>query len=397
MTDRNPTPASDVEALREQGLQALQQGLPDLAIRTFERALQHAQDDADLWLGLAYAQVQAGAVEAGLSAVDRCLAAEPRHLRGLILKGDLFDHQGQAQAAASFYGAALKVAPPEGELPESLQRQLQRVRQRAQELQTGFLNAVDAVAHRARGHAGSRADRFCASVDILLGRQAVYLQQPRHYYFPGLASIPFHDRALFPWLAELEAQTDVIRREMEAVRRDPNGFVPYIQPDPSRPVLNQAGLYNNPDWGACFLSKNGQPDPAIIERCPATWAAVNRTPLVQVPGRSPSVLFSRLRPRTHIPAHHGFYNTRLIVHLPLSVPPGCRFRVGAETRTWSEGQAWVFDDTIEHEAWNDSDEERVILLFEVWHPALSPAERQMVTELFAALDAQGHAPPEDNL
>ena len=92
-------------------------------------------------------------------------------------------------------------------------------------------------------------------------------------------------------------------------------------------------------------------------------------------------MFSLLSPHTHIPAHSGETNARLLVHLPLIVPGNCRFRVGNETRDWKEGQAWIFDDTINHEAWNDSDDLRVILMIDVWNPYLSQAERAMVSEL----------------
>jgi aspartyl/asparaginyl beta-hydroxylase (cupin superfamily) len=105
----------------------------------------------------------------------------------------------------------------------------------------------------------------------------------------------------------------------------------------------------------------------------------------------PSILFSVLRPGAHIPAHNGFVNTRLICHLPLVVPPGCAFRVGNETREWVEGKAWLFDDTIEHEAWNRSGETRVVLLFEVWRPELGEEERRLVAAMFEAIDAQGGA------
>jgi aspartyl/asparaginyl beta-hydroxylase (cupin superfamily) len=98
-------------------------------------------------------------------------------------------------------------------------------------------------------------------------------------------------------------------------------------------------------------------------------------------------MFSALEPRTHIPAHTGVSNTRLVAHLPLIVPEGCRFRVGNETRTYRDAEAWVFDDTIEHEAWNDSDAVRIILLFDVWNPLLSPWEREMIAAVSGALDA----------
>ena len=122
-------------------------------------------------------------------------------------------------------------------------------------------------------------------------------------------------------------------------------------------------------------------------------AALAGVPLNQLPNRSPSVMFSLLRPHARIPPHNGLINTRLICHLPLIVPPGCGFRVGNENRHWQEGKAWVFDDSIEHEAWNPSDQTRVILLFEIWRPELTEQERLLVQALFAAIDAQSGQKP----
>src|SRR3546814_15439467 len=97
-------------------------------------------------------------------------------------------------------------------------------------------------------------------------------------------------------------------------------------------------------------------------------------------------MFSLLAPGKHIPPHTGVANTRLVCHLPLIVPDGCWFRVGAETREWKRGAAWVFDDTIEHEAANDSNALRVILIVDCWHPGLSPLEREAVAAAMAASD-----------
>jgi aspartyl/asparaginyl beta-hydroxylase (cupin superfamily) len=100
--------------------------------------------------------------------------------------------------------------------------------------------------------------------------------------------------------------------------------------------------------------------------------------LLDLPGKGPTVMFSLLEPRTRIPPHTGSNNVRTTVHLPLIVPDGCGFRVGAETRAWQVGEAWAFDDTIEHEAWNDSGEMRAILILDVWNPLLTEAERAAV-------------------
>ena len=122
-----------------------------------------------------------------------------------------------------------------------------------------------------------------------------------------------------------------------------------------------------------------------IARCPRTAALLERVPKVDIPETGPTVFFSILAPKAHIPAHMGVTNTRLIVHVPLVIPPGCRFRVGSETREWEFGKAFVFDDTIEHEAWNDSDVPRAVLIFDIWNPYLTLAERDLVRAAVAGV------------
>lgn len=78
---------------------------------------------------------------------------------------------------------------------------------------------------------------------------------------------------------------------------------------------------------------------------------------------------------------------RSVVHLPLIVPPECGFRVGAESREWKEGAAWVFDDTIEHEAWNDSGAVRGILIVDVWNPLIESVEREQLCAVLEGFDA----------
>src|SRR5262249_30517230 len=114
--------------------------------------------------------------------------------------------------------------------------------------------------------------------------------------------------------------------------------------------------------------------------------ALKAVPQPRIPKRSPAAMFSALQPQTRIPPHTGVANTRLVLHLPLIVPEGCGFRVGNETRQWREGSAWIFDDTIEHEAWNDSQVPRVIFICDVWSPFLNQAEREAISEVIVAMD-----------
>ena len=115
-----------------------------------------------------------------------------------------------------------------------------------------------------------------------------------------------------------------------------------------------------------------------MARCPLTCGLLASAPRCYIEGRAPTAFFSILDANTDIPAHVGVTNTRCTVHVPLIIPPDCGFRVGSTTREWVPGQAWVFDDTINHAAWNRSDTPRAILIFDVWNPLLSAAERELI-------------------
>jgi len=157
--------------------------------------------------------------------------------------------------------------------------------------------------------------------------------------------------------------------------------------EPGSPENKWTPLDGSLDWSACFLWEYGVPNAAVIERCPETARVLDSLPLARIPGRAPNAFFSMLRPRSRIPAHTGVTNTRAIIHLALDVPPGCGFRVGGETREWIEGKAFAFDDTIEHEAWNDSNAPRAVLIIDAWNPHLSEAECAAITAYFKATDA----------
>ena len=129
-------------------------------------------------------------------------------------------------------------------------------------------------------------------------------------------------------------------------------------------------------------------------RCPLIMRLLELLPIPVIERRSPMALISILRPGTHIPPHHGMLNTRLICHIPLVVPEGCRLRVGAETRDVVEGQAMIFDDSFEHEAWNDGEAVRAVLLFEIWRPEISEDEKVALTAMFEAVTGYD-APTED--
>jgi aspartyl/asparaginyl beta-hydroxylase (cupin superfamily) len=375
----------DVAALADAGMAALRRGDAASARPCFEQLAAAGHGDASVYFGLAHACVGMGDHAAALAALDRALDQEPSNLQVLALKAEVLGATGDLHGAANYARAILRAAPKP--LPGTLQALVQRAQQLVDKAAGSFEgHLLDKLAQAGLDDAPAAA-RFRQSLDLLLGKKQIYLQQPRLYYFPGLPQVQYFDNADFPWLKQLEAATPAIRAEVLQLLKDHEAFQPYIKPDPNRPQLNRGGMHNNRDWSAFYLWEDGKLNEANAARCPATMAALEQVPLPRIPGRSPSVLFSLLRPGAHIPAHTGIINTRLIVHLPLVVPPDCQLRVGNETRTWEEGKAWVFDDTIEHEAWNRSGETRVILLLEIWRPELNATERQLVGAMLEAIDA----------
>jgi aspartyl/asparaginyl beta-hydroxylase (cupin superfamily) len=200
-----------------------------------------------------------------------------------------------------------------------------------------------------------------------------------------LPAIPFFDRDLFPWLPRLEAATEVVRAELAGLlEAGMPGFAPYVAYAPGTPVNQWSELNHSRLWSSLWLWRDGVRQVEAMDRCPRTTEVLAEMPLADQPGFAPTALFSALAPRTRIPPHTGSTNSRLVVHLPLVLPGPARFRVGNDTRTWRMGEAWVFDDTIEHEAWNDADETRVILIFDIWNPLLSQAERELISAMMSA-------------
>ena len=380
---------SDARALAQSGVEALRRGEPRKARESFERIVAAGQADAATCLGLAYACRSLNEHSAAHAAIDKALALEPRNLRALILKADHLAAEGDERAASSFYMAAVKSAPPPDQLPLDLRQELSRAQAMCQRYAARFeAYLMERLIGRGLVERPSTA-RFMRSLDILAGKRKVFYQQPQYYLFPELPQVQFYNRDDFPWLDGVEAATADIRAELDEVLKDPSKLKPYVQGDARRPNYDPQGMLNNPDWSAFYLWQEGKIVQENAARCPATMAALAAVPLSRVKNRSPSVLFSLLRAGARIPPHTGFVNTRLICHLPLIVPRDCGFRVGNDTRTPVEGKAWVFDDTMEHEAWNGSDQIRAILLFEIWRPELTEEERGLVSAMFEAIDALG--------
>ena len=377
-----------VPALAALGHRSFRQGDMQSARDAFRRLVAVRSDDPQEWINLALACRSLDDEPGEQDALKRALSLDPRNLLGLILRADLLERQGKTHEAAAAHSAVATVAPPLDRLHPDLRPAVQRALAFGEKYNAEFAVFLDQfLEQQYKDHAGENLKRFRDSVDIMLGRKKRYDSQSVTYHFPNLAPIEFFERCDFPWLDAIEAGTDTIRDEFLQVLATEEGFTPYISYPDDVPQNQFAELNNSPRWSAFHLYKMGRLVEENAARCPTTMQLLEGAPQPEQQGRTPAAMFSLLKPKTRIPPHNGVTNVRLVTHVPLIVPEGCGFRVGNDTRQWVPGKAWVFDDTIEHEAWNDSDKLRVVLIFDIWHPHLTPPERAMISGLSAAMNA----------
>lgn len=374
-------------ALETEADRAAGRGDAAAARMLLEQATRADPDRSDLWLKLAAMCRALGDLSGALAAVSGALRIEPLGFMPLLLKASLLERLGKEKEAGEVYGYALAQAPDD--IPPHLASMAAHAGERHEAHVAA--SAARLASAAAAANAGlseperRRVARFQANV---LRKSRPYHSEPTHFHYPGLREREFHDREEFAWLDSLEAAagaiTEDFHRVMGAERAE---LVAYIQYPDDAPLRQWAALNHDRAWSAVHLVQNGVTIDANARHCPATMALLAGLDQPDIPRRGPNAMFSLLAPGTHIPPHTGVANTRLVCHLPLIVPPGCWFRVGDERREWEVGKAWVFDDTIEHEAANPSDSLRVLLIVDTWHPDLSPGERAAVRAVMAATDA----------
>ncbi|TCQ05673.1 aspartyl/asparaginyl beta-hydroxylase [Sphingomonas sp. PP-CC-3A-396] len=365
---------------------------PIEAAALFRRAIAADPVAPELHINLATAMRESGNDDGEQAALEGALAIDQRHFMALVRLAELFERRGEDDRAAERWSGVLAMSVLLEDRTPAIDTMLAHAHAFVARQQAAFAEAVDTGLARLRdGIAAGDRRRVDGCIDALIGRRRIYTNICSGLHVPFLPADEFFDRAHFPWLAQIEAQTDIIRTELEALlAADSPGIQPYVVMQPGTPENKWSALDNRLDWGAFHLWKNGVRDDAACARCPQTAAAIEALPLADLPARAPSVFFSLLRPGTRLPAHTGVSNVRAIIHLPLIVPDKCGFRVGGETREWRVGEAWAFDDTIEHEAWNRSDQLRAILIFDVWNPYLTEVERDVLRAFFPVADANGY-------
>lgn len=382
-------PRPDLHAEAQRGIAALQRGDFATARDAFAHVTQADNASAQAWLLYSQACEGCGDGTNFLRALDKVLASDPDNPFALLMKGDYFAARQDDRAAVSFYRRAIRRCSQLQQLPGDLHGRLERAEAAVAAAERRFEDKLRV--HLADEGIDNIPPRCAEALAIASGKQPVYLQEPTSFYFPGLPQQAWYSSRQFPWASELEAAVPEMRREIEQVLADEQGLEPYVQ-EPFQRASRGHSLLNDARWSAFHLWKEGKPVEENASRCPLIMRLLELPPIPRIDSRSPMALISILKPGTHIPPHTGMLNTRLICHIPLVVPEGCRLRVGSETREVREGQAMIFDDSIEHEAWNEGPTVRAVLLFEIWRPEITDEEKVALTAMFEAVT--GYAPAE---
>jgi len=365
------------------------------ALRLSQAAVRSRPESARLQFHLGTALAATGDHASALSAFQQARVRDPEMMVAALWQADEELALGREQDALRSRLQALALAERAGLLAPG-KALVPAVRTRVEAaiaaVQAARRAAVDAALMPLRkGHGDAALARIDRALAKVHGEPAAApnnpLQQPTLLWLPGLPDQAWFEREQFPFLRALEQATPQIREELLGVLADESEFSPYIDMPANAPAASIFQALNRaPDWSAYHLFRHGQRVEAHCQRCPQTVAVLESLPLMRIPEHSPEILFSVLKPHTHIPPHAGVINGRLTVHLPLIVPENCgALRAGDQQREWRVGECMIFDDSYIHEAWNDSDQTRVVLIMDVWNPYLSAPERDALATAIAAI------------
>nr|XP_029516915.1 aspartyl/asparaginyl beta-hydroxylase-like isoform X4 [Oncorhynchus nerka] len=194
------------------------------------------------------------------------------------------------------------------------------------------------------------------------------------YNVDGLKAQPWwtpKDTGYMDLIKTLERNWRTIRDEALSVMDKTTGlFVP-----------EEENLREKGEWGQFTLWQQGKKAGESCHSVPKTCGLLERYPEATGCKRG-QIKFSVMQPGTHVWPHTGPSNCRLRMHLGLVIPKtGCKIRCTNDTRAWEEGKVLIFDDSFEHEVWQDADSYRLIFIVDVWHPELTQYQRQTLSPI----------------
>ena len=384
----------DVECLNFVGMCALRRGEAVTGTMLLKRASELEPGNAAVLCNLGLAYRAAGEWPMARDCFHKAMQAAPRFYDARLYLGDALEQLGHRhEALANYFGAILAAQKAgqwtnESSTPPVIRPLVLHAMRYVSEGRRALFEAVlQPLRARYGSEAMQRVDQCLAMYLLELPvRYGAPGQRPTFLYFPDLPAQPYFDARQLSWVEEYESCTAAIAEELAAVLEQKEGVEP-VHANLSEKQLES--LLNNSRaaavWDAFYFYRHGASYDDNRRRCPSTTAALDRIPLARIREHAPEAMFSILTPGTHILPHRGVTNIRTVAHLPLIVPDNCVLKVDGEERGWQVGKCLVFDDTYEHEAWNESNSVRVVLIADIWNPHLSEAERAAMSELIPAI------------
>jgi len=376
-----------LEAMVHLGLLYLQRQKPKECATLMRRAIELAPDSAEAHSNLGAALHILGSPADGLACQDRALALAPDHAEAQLRRAAALRALKRLDESVTAYEALRDQRPESDHVRAHLELGLGTslaALNREGEAFVRFRNAAaidPGLGDNLSRALGAFAQRHPAEVQAgnlrlnrYVGSFLTNHASPRMGVYPGLTSAPFHDVARFPGALALERHYPAIRAEIEALA------IEDFQPEAEN--LKERG-----SWDVFLFYERGRRNEEKCARCPVITQIIEGSSTVRT---TAGLLYvSKLSPGTHIKPHRGPVNLRLRCHLGVKVPTGdCGLKVGGQSRRWREGQCLVFDDSLEHEAWNRTSEPRIVLILDFWHPDLTPAEIAFLEGLHRFADFQ---------
>ncbi len=332
-----------------------------------------------------------GAVLEAMQALLQAAALAPAAPIIRLNMGQLHERAGDHDAATRAYFLAVMKARAQGlwiddaSVPPALLPQVLHAMHFVEQHRDAVLLALMNPLNARFGANAMR--RVQQSLDIYLGhdltRPQSPLQRPLFLYVPGLSETPYLDPAQFDWVEQALDLRCEIAREAQAVLTQASGITPFLEAtnDADLSAYLRSSTPAKAGWDAYFFYRHGNRFDAHLQQCPAATQLLNALTKIDIAEHAPEICFSVLAGGTNILPHTGVTNSRVVAHLPLILPGQCALKVAGIERAWRIDEVLIFDDTFEHEAWNRSPSERVILLMDTWHPDLHAEEREAIAEI----------------
>ena len=382
----------DAEALNVVALGCLRTGRTPRARELLEKAAASNPQDAVTQHHLGQVYHALGDLTRASAAQAAATRIEPAYFLARLSWGRCLEQLGRSDAAIIQYKRALDDAQRLGRWldPASTPEPLQPLVSHAVlAVRRGRRAAFDRLLTPLMERYGRDSmGRVARCLRIYLNEEpAEYVdprQRPAFLFFPDLPTSPYIDLAQLPWIDAVQASTEVIRGELQRLLPSSVGSEPVFASS-ALEAENLRGIDATPGWTGYYFWRHGLRREENCRNAPKTFELLKALPLPLIREHGPEVMFSVFTPGTHLMPHRGVTNSRVVGHLPLIVPPDCALRVGGEVHEWREGRVVVFDDTYEHDAWNRSRDTRVVLIFDVWNPYLTDAERAAITDLVAEI------------